>query len=99
VKQALGSDEHVVQLAPALKSAQAKAVRLLIEVVKPLPPTAAPPPPKPKPGRRIVEQGSQQNLDLTAAKDLLIQLGSKMRTEQTIRLDLEWIIEDEDSST
>ncbi len=39
VDQALRSDEHVVQLGPALKEAEAKAVRLLTESVKPAEPT------------------------------------------------------------
>ena len=37
VHQALASDEHVIQLAPALKGAQARAVRLLTKTQSPPP--------------------------------------------------------------
>jgi hypothetical protein len=39
LREALSGDEHVVGLAPALTSAQARAVRLLTKVVPPPPPT------------------------------------------------------------
>ena len=45
LQQALASDEHVTELAPALKSAQARAMRLLEKLVevKPPKPNVAPP--------------------------------------------------------
>src|SRR5262249_53267813 len=56
VTQALRSDEHVVQLVPVLREAQAKALWLLRESTKP--PQPAPSPqeikPIPKPAKRIV---------------------------------------------
>ena len=42
VREALAADEHVVPLAPSLKEAQSKAVRLLTQK----------PPPPPSPGKK-----------------------------------------------
>ena len=95
VTAALASDEHVIELAPALSSAQSQAVRLLTE-------TVAPPEPKPgtkvKPpvprGKRTVDEDTQDDLDLAAAQDLLAELKAKMVKDQTIRLRIGWRIEE-----
>ncbi len=96
VVQALRSDEHVVQLGPALKEAQAKAVRLLTESTKPLGPIPQPPGTKPTPrqGKRIVGQGSKENLGMTDAKELLSSLGQELRDGQNIRVNMNWIVEE-----
>ena len=81
VRQALAADEHVTALAPALKGAHARAVRLL---TKPVPPPSeaarrhcrpsicrrpTPPvtPPQPQ-GKKIVGQGAKQDLALADAR-------------------------------
>jgi hypothetical protein len=95
VRQVLQSDEHVVPLAPALKGAQAKALRLLTEVAKPRDVVPPPPPtPPPKPGVAIVETGREQNLNREALSARLLQLDKKVRPGQTIRFDVSWIIEE-----
>ncbi|HEX7446336.1 MAG TPA: hypothetical protein VF306_02260, partial [Pirellulales bacterium] len=94
VKQAIASDEHVVQLAPALKSAQARAVRLLTKLEPPSkePDTGRPDPPRNK--RKIVAHDSQVNLALPKAKELLSQLEEQARPGQQTRVDISWTIEE-----
>lgn len=92
--QALASDEHVIALAPALKEAQAKAVRLLTT------PTAAPEPkaaPQPvsRPGRTILQQGEEQHLTLRAAQDLLARLERDLQAGQNIHFTIRWMLETE----
>jgi hypothetical protein len=96
VVQALRSDEHVVQLGPALKEAQAKAVRLLTESTKPPGPTPQPPETKltPKQGKRMVSQGSKENLGMAAAKDLLSGLEQELQEGRDIRVNISWIVEE-----
>jgi hypothetical protein len=100
VRQALTSDEHVVQLAPALKGAQAKAVRLLTKSA-PTPPTKHPERPEPEVvtppptvGVRTVSQGSEQNLSIQSAKGLLERLAGEMSTGQSARVSIGWVIEE-----
>ncbi|MHC4175951.1 MAG: phage resistance protein [Planctomycetota bacterium] len=94
VEQALRSDEHVIQLGPALKEAQSKAVRLLTKpaVAEPTPdPTTKP---KPTPKRQVVGKGSKENLGIAEAKDLLSDLDQGLREGQDLRLNVSWIIEE-----
>lgn len=93
ITRSLTSDEHVVQLAPALKSAQAKAVRLLTKS----PPVSVPPetrPPQPVVGRRFVSQGSKPGLAIPDTKELLSELEKELHPGQTIRIDISWTIEE-----
>ncbi|MGE0826036.1 MAG: DUF6079 family protein [Candidatus Binatia bacterium] len=96
VEQALRNDEHVVQLGPALQTAHSKAVRLLTATAKlPEPPQKPPEPtPVPKPGKRVVGQGAKENLEITAATELLSSLGQELRNGQVLRVNLSWIIEE-----
>jgi hypothetical protein len=96
IRQALASDEHVIQLAAALKEAQAKAVRLLTEQAPP--PVAAPVPvlkPVGKPGRKILRRGAEQHLDMRAAKALMSQLEHELQAGQEVYFNMSWIIETE----
>ena len=72
VRQALAADEHVTALAPALKGAHARAVRLLTKATPAPQPPVAPPivrhrrhasgrPPVPK-GKKVVGQDTKQDL-------------------------------------
>jgi hypothetical protein len=92
--QALARDEHVISLAPALKEAQAKAVRLL---TKPTPPPGPEPVPKPipGPGRNILRQGAEQHLTLRATQDLISRLEHELQAGQDIHFTIRWIIETE----
>ncbi len=109
VRQALAADEHVTALAPALKGAHARAVRLLTRPVAP-PPTPAPPiyPPKPpvqppvqppvKPpvskGKRVIDEGAEQNLPLSAARQVLDDLEGRIKPSQTARINVSWVVEE-----
>ncbi|MEX0866013.1 MAG: hypothetical protein WD030_01560, partial [Pirellulales bacterium] len=102
LQEALASDEHVVELAPALKAAQAQAMRLLEKLVevKPQPtgtkPPVAPPPLEPpaKQAKQIVGQDSNQNLTLSAAKEVLSDLDSRLKPGQSVRVNVSWVIEE-----
>jgi hypothetical protein len=98
VIEAMRSDEHVVQLGPALKTAQSKALRLLTQSPDPGPgpgPGPGPTPdPEPKPGKRVVTQGSRDNLNLAATKDLVAGLEREVKPNQDIRVNINWIIEE-----
>ncbi|MGQ4808739.1 hypothetical protein NKDENANG_02127 [Candidatus Entotheonellaceae bacterium PAL068K] len=91
IRQAFASDEHVIQLAAALREAQAKTVQLLVKQTPPRPPEPEPKP-VPKPGRKVLRHGSQQNLDLQAARDLMTQLGLDLQEGQDIHFTISWIV-------
>jgi hypothetical protein len=91
--QALTSDEHVISLAPALKEAQAKAVRLLTTPT-PTPGPKAEPKLVPRPGRTILRQGAEQHLTLRAAQDLIARLEHELQAGQDIHFNIGWIIEE-----
>ena len=102
LREALSSDEHVVGLAPALTSAQARAVRLLTKPVEPpKPPIVTPPtphqpptPPPPSPGWKVVDEGAADGLDLSKAKDKLAALEKKLRKDRRIQVQISWRIEE-----
>ncbi|MFN9248745.1 MAG: phage resistance protein, partial [Planctomycetota bacterium] len=102
VRHALASDEHVVQLAPALKGAQARAMRLVEQIVK-LPPVkpieplvkeTRPTTPDLVGHSKVVSRDSKNNLPLGNAKETLASLEGQLRKGQTIRIDLSWVIEE-----
>ncbi len=87
IEQALVSEEHVINLGPALKEAQAQALGLITKAAKP--------PEKPKnPGWQIVEQGCKTNLDLPKAREILENLSQGPKDGQRIRLSLDWVVEE-----
>ena len=96
LQQALSSDEHVTELATALKSAQAQAMRLLEKLVEIKPPPITPPPiqPRPNKGKRVVERDSKEDLTLLAAKDVLAELDGKLASGQSVRVNVSWVIEE-----
>jgi hypothetical protein len=94
--QALACDEHVIALAPALKEAQAKAVRLLTTPTSGPGPQAEPQPqPLPGPGHKILRQGAEQHLTLRAVQDLIARLEHELHASQNIHFNIDWIIETE----
>lgn len=93
---ALMSDEHAIALAPALKQAQSKAVRLLSVVAPPPDLPSTKPPPPPKPGKRIVDQGSKSDLTLNEAESLLSRLRSLATDTATTDLTVTWRIEEDE---
>ncbi|MFM9960790.1 MAG: phage resistance protein [Planctomycetaceae bacterium] len=110
VANALSSDEHVVALAPALKSANAKAVRLLTKK-----PTTFEPPiiergrldannkqtltdrdnsKKEQVLKGVIPDGSRQDLNLAEAQAVLDQLGKETKPSQSVRINVSWVIEE-----
>ena len=100
LQNALSSDEHVTELAPALKSAQAQAMRLLEKLVEVKPPVNPPPiaPPSIQPPtkkeKQIVGQDSRQDLALPAAREVLSELDGKLKPGQSVRVNVSWVIEE-----
>jgi hypothetical protein len=108
VRQALASDEHVTALAPALKGAHARAVRLLTKAPPtPRPPVVPPsvPPPSPMPpvvrpvpkGKKVVGQDTKQDLSMTEAHRVLSEVEGKIQPGQTARINVSWVIEEGDT--
>ena len=93
VREALRSDEHALQLAPALRGAQAKAVQLLTKqsegphVCHTLKPPV-------KPGRREVERDTKEDLTIAAAEACLSGLSRQLKPGQSARINLGWVIEE-----
>jgi len=92
VEQALRCDEHVKPLAGTLKEAQSKAVRLLAAE----PPTRLPLPPKP--GRKLIDQGTEEFRRIADAKAKLDQLTKLTGDGRDIRMTITWQIEEEMTS-
>ncbi|MGI6418249.1 MAG: DUF6079 family protein [Thermoguttaceae bacterium] len=105
VAEALASDEHVTPLAPALKTAQSQALRLLTKTIPPetrppalatpAPPALPPPPIPPRSTTTIIDQGSTQAQDAAEAIRQLNQLQEKLSANQRLRVSLRWQIEEE----
>jgi hypothetical protein len=100
VQPALMSDEHVIGLGAALKDAQSRAVRLLtVTTTPPRPePGLGPRPPEltpPKPGKKVVSQNSRENLGVKDVRQLLGRLEEEVQKNQSIRLNVSWVIEEE----
>ena len=108
LQESLGKDEHVVELAPVLKSTQAQAMRLLEKAVekRPVappsdtPPHVTPPPmqppatPPPPPGWVLIDEGNADGLDLSQAKDKLAELESSLRADRRIHVQIRWRVEE-----
>ena len=107
LRHALASDEHVLELATELKSTHAQAMLLLERLVetKPAAPSApaikpqsqtneATPVPIPTVKRKtVIDQNSEQDLTLSAARDLLADLAGKIQANQSVRVNLSWVVE------
>jgi hypothetical protein len=96
VREALQSDEHALQLAPALRGAQAKAVQLLTKPIEvPTPPPVGPLlEPQVMKGRVVVKQDSKEGLTIPEAEACLSQVSRELKPEQTARINLGWVIEE-----
>ncbi|MAX35346.1 phage resistance protein [Gimesia sp.] len=101
LETALLSDEHVLELAPALKLAQAQSLRLVKKMVKVSPPPVedkpdvTPPDIKPpvKLRKQVVAEDARQNLSLQAAQKELAQLAENLKQDQSVRVNVSWVIE------
>jgi hypothetical protein len=94
VEEALRRDEHVIELEPALRLAESRGLRLLKELTKTPPPPPVNWPPPPRHGKRIVRRDSREDLELGAAVELLAGLEGAVGANQTIRLNISWVIEE-----
>jgi hypothetical protein len=105
LEQALCQDESDTLLTTTLKTVQTRALRLLTQPIQgegsvtakksgqggarlPLPVE-----PIQKVGKQLVEQGTQENLEIDRAQALLSELAKKLKTDQTVRFNISWIIE------
>lgn len=94
IVRALQSDEHAKPLEPDLRAARSGAIRLLTESHSG---DDAPPTNLTVKGKRIVDQRGRDDLDISAARDLLVRLEQELRSGQTIRLHMRWVIEEGES--
>jgi hypothetical protein len=95
VREALVADEQAVPLAPALKEAQSKAVRLLTHQL-PKPPAVAPPivttpvqSPAGSPSRNV-RQGEKADLSLADARRELDLLEKEVKVGKSVTVSLAW---------
>jgi hypothetical protein len=86
VREALTADELAVSLAPALKEAQSKAVRLLTQQPPKLPPGGR--------GRKV-RQGEKANLSLAEARKQLELLEKEAQTGKVVTVSLAWQVVEE----
>lgn len=107
LKEAMMSDEHVLDLGPALNSAQARAMRLVSQAIE-TPPTPegetttaetptdndSPPPPTSGAAVQIIDQGTKQGLTLSAAEEILSELKARLKPAQQARVNVSWVIEE-----
>jgi hypothetical protein len=96
VHEAMTADEHAVPLAPALKEAQSRAVRLLTKST-PSPRTTTPstrvtPQPGPGGNRGSVREGEKAGLNLSEARRQLEQLEAEAQAGRKVTVDLAWRI-------
>ena len=109
---AVRSDEHVISLGAQLKQCQSRSVRLLSSLAqRPAPPVSPPPVPSVmkqstkqasgtsnEPEIVEVSRGTEENLTLEAAKDLLNGLGKDLKPGQNATLNISWIVQESRSS-
>ena len=92
IAEALKSDEHAVQLTPALRGAQSRAVQLLTKAVREKQRETTR---KPSSGKRIVDEGSECGLTLSQAEALLARIRSKTAESCSTELTVSWHIEED----
>lgn len=97
VADALRNDQHVTALGSVLKNEQIKAIDLLTPT-PPKPATGVPttPPTTPtiRPGKKLVDSGSRENLSLTEAESQITQLRQNIKATQVVRISVSWAIEE-----
>lgn len=106
--QALQSDEHVMSLAPVLKEAQLKAVRLLTQTspqpaLQPptqpgstgiaAPSTSPPAVAKPTATKKVIESETRSDLNLMELKKIVAELERKY-DKHVIKFNTSWVVEE-----
>ena len=98
VSDALKNDQHVTALGPVLRIEQSKAIDLLTPPVIPPPPPideAVPPvTPPSKPGKKVIDSGTRENLSLTEAEGEIARVRQKAKGAQVARINVSWVIEE-----
>jgi hypothetical protein len=95
VCEALRNDQHVTTLRPVLEIEQSRAIDLLAPPATPPRPTVSPPvQPPTKPGKKVVDNGARQNVSLAEAETEIGRLKQKIKTGQTVRVNVSWVIEE-----
>ncbi len=101
--EVLRCDEHVKSLAVVLREAQSKAVKLLTTEkpktpVVPEPriqPKTSTPAPSAKPGRILIDEGTEECNGIAAAREKLEQLAKLMNDRRRIEMTIAWRIDEE----
>jgi hypothetical protein len=94
VAEALRNDQHVTALGPVLRIEQSKAIDLLTPPTPPKPPVDPPPKPPVKPGKKVVDSGARENLSLAEAEGEIARVRQKVKSTQTARISVSWVIEE-----
>jgi hypothetical protein len=94
VQSALVSDEHATQLAPALRGEQARAVQLLTKIVNERRDDGPGLKVVVTRGRREVDSGAKEGLTISQAEECLARLRRDLKTGQTVRINLGWVVEE-----
>ncbi len=84
VADALRNDQHVTVLGPVLRIEQSKAIDLL----------TPPPEPPNKHGKKVVDKGKKENLNLDEAESEIAGLRKKTKGTQVARINVSWVIEE-----
>jgi hypothetical protein len=92
IAEILATDEHAIALKPALDEQQAKALKLLADVPKPVdtPPPEPPKQPKDVPETVVVREADGVNLDLGQARKVLGEIGHALDQDSELRLSISW---------
>jgi hypothetical protein len=98
VSEALKNDQHVTALAPVLRIEQNKAIDLLTPPATPPPPVKPPiaPPIEPsvRAGKKVVDSGMRENMNLAEAEYEIACLRKKSQGNQVARVNVSWVIEE-----
>src|SRR5690606_6967805 len=100
VGEVLSSDEHAKPLGAALSELRSKVLRLITAKQSESEPTPDPPvvkpwPPTTQPGRRLVEQGTEDFAEIAVARDKLEKLSQLAADGRHVRLTIAWRIEED----
>lgn len=94
VKATFQKDEYAVALAPMLREAEKRAVKLLTDIPEPVSPPATPQPPvpeKPKqPSYKVIARGVREGLTETELDELVEEIRSGLNTDAAARLNITW---------
>ncbi len=98
VVDGIRNDQHVTAMGPVLLIEQSRAIDLLTPpaepAVAPIDPPVQPIQPLPKPGKRLVDSGTRENLNLTEAEGEIARVRRRAGSTQVVRVNVSWVIEE-----